>query len=75
MRTAILCTCIYILYGKTLVCVCVLCVRARYLCWLSRFVFCPLFSSLVLLYSIATPSKNTYTHTMHLNEGLISEDT
>ena len=32
MRTAILYTCIYIQYGKTLVCVCV-CVHARYVCW------------------------------------------
>ena len=65
MRTAILYTCIYIQYGKTLVCVCthVMCVG------ISRFVFCPLFSSLVLLsvHCIVLPllSKqhtHTYTH-------------
>ena len=33
MRTAILCTCIYIQYGKTLVCVCVLGVRTCYVYW------------------------------------------
>ena len=69
MRTAILYTCIYIQYGKTLVCVCA-CVCTHVMCvGISRFVFCPLFSSLVLLsvHCIVLPllSKqhtHTYTH-------------
>ena len=70
MRTAILlCTCIYIQYGKKCVCVCVcVCVCAHVMCvGISRFVlsslhlYCSLFT--VIVYSIATPIKTTHIHT------------
>ena len=54
MRTAILCTCIYIQYGKKCVCVCVLCVHARYVCWYIKVGLFSVLSSLHLYCSLFT---------------------